>query len=166
MRTTFNSLLFALLLGAFSPTLLVAQSEIEFGDPEYDGSLPVEITADNFKVSQNESTTEFSGDVLIKQGEMIFSADYVMVTYVAVDGENTGEISELIATGGVTVVFGGEAAEADEATYSIEKGNVVMRGDVLLTQGKSALSGQLLTIELASGLAEMSGRVKTVFHSE
>ena len=38
-----------------------------------------------------------------------------------------------------------------------------MTGDVLLTQGTSALSGKQLTVDLNTGTGVMEGRVQTVF---
>ena len=38
-----------------------------------------------------------------------------------------------------------------------------MEGDVLLTQGQSALSAQSMRINLNEGTGEFSGRVRTVF---
>ena len=37
-----------------------------------------------------------------------------------------------------------------------------MRGNVLLTQGASALTSDLMTVDLAGGTAQMDGRVKTI----
>ena len=38
-----------------------------------------------------------------------------------------------------------------------------MEGDVLLTQGKNALSSQRLTIDLNAGTGQLEGRVQTIF---
>jgi lipopolysaccharide export system protein LptA len=57
----------------------------------------------------------------------------------------------------------GDAAEAQEAVYTIDSGVIVLSGDVLLTQGPSAMSGQKLTINLKDGTGVMEGRVTTTF---
>ncbi len=92
---------------------------------------------------------------------MRLSAAKVRVEYVTGAG-STGEISKLHATGGVTLVNGAEAAEAAEAVYTVTSGVVVMTGSVILTQGKNALSGDRLTVDLSSGTGQMDGRVKTI----
>jgi lipopolysaccharide export system protein LptA len=38
-----------------------------------------------------------------------------------------------------------------------------MTGDVVLTQGQSALSSERLVIDLATGTGRLDGRVRTVF---
>ena len=55
------------------------------------------------------------------------------------------------------------AAEAREAVYTVAAGIVEMTGDVLLTQGASALSGQRLVLDLKAGTGVMEGRVSTTF---
>ena len=63
------------------------------------------------------------------------------------------------------MVNGAEAAEAAKAVYTVSAGNIVMTGDVILTQGVNALSGQKLTADLNTGSGRMEGRVKTIFQT-
>jgi lipopolysaccharide export system protein LptA len=63
----------------------------------------------------------------------------------------------------VTIANAADSAESREAIYTIATGQVVMTGDVLLTQGQNALSGQKLTLDLRAGTGVMEGRVQTVF---
>jgi hypothetical protein len=48
----------------------------------------------------------------------------------------------LVASGGVTLRNGAEAAEAREAVYTVATGEIVMQGEVLLTQNGSAIAGR------------------------
>ena len=56
-----------------------------------------------------------------------------------------------------------EAAEAASAVYDLAGSKLVMEGNVLLTQGFGAISGERLTVDLSAGTARMEGRVRTVF---
>jgi len=87
------------------------------------------------------------------------------VEYAAAGGDATGRISRLLASGGVTLVNGNEAAEARQAVYSIDDGVIVMTGDVILTQGANALSSQRMVVDLNSGVATLEGRVKTIIQT-
>ena len=40
-----------------------------------------------------------------------------------------------------------------------------MTGDVILTQGPNALSGERLIVDLTSGTGRMEGRVRTIFQT-
>lgn len=140
-------------------------ANVAFGGLKHDASLPVEITADELTVDQSTGSAVFVGNVVAGQGEMRLSASRVEVQYGTVNGQTTGDIDKLIASGGVTLVNGGEAAEAKEAIYSVSSAEIVMSGDVILTQGPNALSGEKLTVDLNTGKGQMSGRVKTIFQT-
>jgi lipopolysaccharide export system protein LptA len=147
------------LLPALMPQGGVAQgAQVSFGGMQQDTRAPVEVTADALTVNQSDGTALYSGNVVIAQGEMRLAAPRVLVVY----AEQAGRIERLEASGGVILVSGTEAAEAERADYDIEAGQVVMRGNVLLTQGPSALTSERVVINLEDGTAQMSGRVRTV----
>ena len=151
---------FALACALAAPLGAAAQqATVAFGGLKQDTSLPVEVQADTLAVNQADGTAVFTGNVLVGQGDMRLTAGSVRVEY----GANGTAIERLHATGGVTMASATDAAEAREAIYTIASGKVEMQGDVLLTQGQSAISGQKLVIDLKAGTGVMEGRVSTVF---
>lgn len=132
--------------------------QVAFGNVQENSGLPIEVTADNLDVNQNDGTAVFTGNVMIGQGTMRLSAPEVLVIY----QEDESGIEELRAKGGVTLVSGEDAAEASTADYNLETGLIYMRGNVLLLQGPSAVAAEEMTVNTVSGTANMSGRVKTV----
>ncbi|KAF0116571.1 MAG: lipopolysaccharide export system protein LptA [Rhodobacteraceae bacterium] len=156
MAFTFRSFAFALVLSATAAT---AQQKIAFGDLKQDTTLPVEVQADQLAVNNADGSAVFSGNVVVTQGEMKLAAGEVRVTY----GTQKNDIQELVASGGVVVTNLGDAVEAQGAVYTIDSGVIVLSGDVLLTQGPSAMAGQKLTINLKDGTGVMEGRVTTTF---
>jgi lipopolysaccharide export system protein LptA len=153
--TKFTAFVVAMLLAA--PAF--AQTNINLGGIRADSSAPVEVAADSLTVDQDTGTAVFSGNVVIGQGDLRLSAGSVRVIY----DEATGDITKLNASGGVTFVTATEAAEAQTAVYDLTSGTIVLTGDVLLTQGASALSANQMTVNVNTGTAQMSGRVRTVF---
>jgi len=141
--------------------VLAQGTSVAFGTIRQDTNLPVEATADNLSVDQETGTAVFSGNVMIAQGDMRLSAPRVLIVYLA---EQKG-IERLEATGGVTLVSGPDAAEAERADYAITEGTIVMTGNVLLDQGPNALSADKMTVQLSDGTAQMSGRVKTIIQT-
>lgn len=148
-------LLTALLLAA-APA--VAQ-DVTFGGMRADVTAPVEVAADSLSVNQADGSAVFTGNVVIGQGEMRLSADKVRVVY-ADGGQN--RIRSLEAEGGVTLVSGEDAAEAQAATYDVDSGNVTLTGDVVLTQGQNVLTGEKMLVNLETGTAQVEGRVRSV----
>lgn len=141
-------------------------TQVAFGGLKQDSSLPVEVAADKLDVSQSDGTAVFTGNVVVGQGEMRMAAAKVLVEYGTEDGESTGKVSRMVASGGVTLVNGAEAAESREAIYDVDAGTVVMTGNVILTQGANALSSDKMVVHLETGTATMDGRVRSIFKPE
>lgn len=152
-----------LFLAAIGSGGLAQGTSVPFGGLQQDTSLPVEITADRLEVVQETGAAVFTGGVVVGQGEMRLAAARLEVIYaqVGADGAPDG-IERLLASGGVTLSNGAEAAEAQQADYTIATGAIVMTGNVLLTQGTNAVSGERLTIDLTTGSGVMEGRVTTI----
>ncbi len=165
MRAIYQAMLAAIFTCIAATTLLAQGATVAFGGLKHDAGLPVEITADELTVDQATGQAVFTGNVVAGQGEMRLSAARVQVKYAVVNGEPTGDIDQLVATGGVTLVNGAEAAEAQQAVYAVNAAEIVMTGEVLLTQGPNALSGEKLTVDLNTGQGRMTGRVKTIFQT-
>ncbi|MEM6480244.1 MAG: LptA/OstA family protein [Pseudomonadota bacterium] len=137
-------------------------AQVAFGDTVQNSALPVEVTADNLDVNQDNGTALFTGNVLIGQGEMRLSAPRVLVIY----KDDESGIETLQASGGVTLVSGEDAAEARQADYNIDSGLIEMEGDVLLVQGINALSGDRMFVDTRAGTARVSGRVRTILQPQ
>lgn len=129
------------------------------GGLRQDTSAPVEVESDQLTVDQGAGTALFSGNVRVRQGDMRITSAEATLTYTQ-DGE---DVESILMTGGVTMTNGTESAKGQEAVYTIASGEVVITGDVLLTQGKSTINGSRLTVDLDTGLGRMEGRVQTIF---
>ena len=149
----------AALVLAFAQGALAEGAHVAVGGLKGDPTAQVEMNADTLTVNQADGTAVFSGNVVVSQGAMKLSADEVRVAY----GADKTSIETLYATGKVLLVNASDAAQADNAVYTIASGEVVMTGNVLLTQGQAAMSAGKLVIDLKTGLGRMEGRVKTTF---
>jgi lipopolysaccharide export system protein LptA len=135
------------------------------GGSTHDSSLPVEVLADQLTVDQASGASVFSGNAVVSQGDMRLAADSIRVEYHIATGEEQRGIERLVASGNVTLVTNDEAAESNEAIYSVSLSRITMTGDVILTQGRNILSGDLLIVDLASGQGSMQGRVRTILQT-
>lgn len=151
-----------LALALFAGMASAQSTQLSFGSLTQDTSAPIEVLSDQLEVSQADNSANFIGNVIISQGDMSLSAPLVTVVY---DPETSG-IAQLVATGGVTLVSGEEAAEAETAEYSVTTGVITMKGDVLLTQGAITLAAAEMTVNLNDGSAVLSGRVRTVLRPQ
>lgn len=150
--------LIALCTALFLANSAVAQTNVALGGLTVDTSAAIEVTADSLSVDQDTGTAIFDGNVIIGQGDLRITAGRVEVIY----GSDTSQIARLVASNGVTFVTATEAAEAQQADYDIETGELVLSGEVLLTQGASAISAGRMRINVTDGTAVMDGRVRTI----
>ncbi|AUQ47936.1 LptA/OstA family protein [Phaeobacter inhibens] len=156
-------LMFCLPVTLFSTGLSAQSASIAFGAVKADPSQPVEVTAETLDVNQADGSARFIGDVVIIQGVMRLSANDVLVIYKQDETGKTG-VERLEASGNVILVNGPDAAEADKAEYTIDSGTVVMTGNVLLSQSTGTLTSNRLVVDLTTGTASLSGRVKTILN--
>ncbi len=160
MKPLTRLLMLVVALSAMSPAAAGAQgASVAFGGIKADTTLPVEVTADQLEVNQTDATAIFTGNVIVIQGDLRIAAAAIRVEYAK---DDRARIDRIHATGGVTLTSPTEAAEGREAIYSVASGEVVMTGDVLLTQGGSTIAGQKLIFDLGTGTGRMDGRVRTV----
>ena len=147
------------LLVTLTAALPVVSQTVPFGGTPADTNAPVEVSADNMVVNQASGQAELTGKVLIAQGDMRLAADKVVVNY---DSQDRSRISSLDATGNVTLVQAGDAAESEHAVYEVATGLVTLTGDVLVTQGENVMSGDKIVVNLTDNTAQATGRVRTI----
>lgn len=147
------------LIVLLAPSAMAEGTNIAFGGLKADTTLPVEINADALSINQADGMAVFSGNVMVTQGVMKLSANEMRVQYAA---DKKG-IEKLFASGKVLLVNATDAAEAEQAVYTIASGQVEMSGNVLLTQGQATMAAQKLVIDLKTGTGRLDGRVTTTF---
>jgi len=155
---TLRAALLALLL---APGAALAQN-VALGGLATDPSAPVEVTSETLTVDQATGAAVFTGNVVIGQGDLRLNAAEVEVRY----DEATREIARMLASGGVTLATPTEAAEAREADYDLVARTLTLTGDVLLTQGQSAISADRMVVDLDAGTARVEGNVRTILNRE
>ena len=149
----------ALGVAVLAPAAYGQGATVAFGGIRSDTSQPVEVTADQLAVNQTDGTATFTGNVVVIQGDLRLGATTVRVEYAT---DDRTRVERIVASGGVTLVSAAEAAEAKDAVYTVANGQVVMTGDVLLTQNGGTIAGQKLSVDLKTGTGQMDGRVRTI----
>lgn len=138
--------------------VLVAHTAAAQFRQSQDTSLPIEIAADALKVQQDKQIAVFTGNVDAQQGNMKLRADKIWVHYHDQSGgEETQSISKIDAEGQVFFSSGSETAKGDQGTYDVDKGVIVLTGQVVLTQGENVLRGSRVLLDLKTGLSTMDG---------
>ena len=151
------------LLLSVSAQLAFGQVQIGFGGVAYDRSTPVEVTSDRLTLDQATGEAVFSGNVIVVQGDLRMAASQVRVIY-SVEGAR--DVEEVIATGGVLVTRGADAAEGNAARFDVATSLLTLTGNVLVTQGATAIAGDRMVVNMTTGNGSVDGRVRTVLGAE
>lgn len=136
-----------------------AQVDIGFGGVSYNAQQPVEVTADGLTIDQATGEAVFTGNVIVVQGDLRMAAGAVRIVY-STDGAQ--DVSEVIATGGVLVTRGTDAAEGGTARFDVATALLTLSGNVLVTQGATAIAGDSMVVDMRTGSGSVDGRVRTV----
>ncbi|HEY0283571.1 MAG TPA: lipopolysaccharide transport periplasmic protein LptA [Rhizomicrobium sp.] len=131
-----------------------------------DPNAPIEVTADNFDADANAKTAAYSGNVIVRQGDVRMRANVVRVAVV------DGKPSKIFAQGRVVVDAPSGTATGDNGVYDVGPRLVTLTGRVVLTRDKNVMRGSVLTVNLISGMAtldggkQQGGRVQGLFTPE
>jgi outer membrane protein assembly factor BamD len=106
----------------------------------FDKKKPVDIVSDTMEGFDKEKYVLFKGSVIAKQEDLYIFAD----TIEAYMSEDTNEIEKAIAKGNVKIVKQDRTATCLEAIFENAKGEITLKGNVVVYQGQDKLSGDII----------------------
>jgi lipopolysaccharide export system protein LptA len=132
------------------------------GAPMFGGFLgntndTIEVTADALEWTQRNGaqllvyTGGADGRVSARRGGMEIRAATLTLHLPPSGAANRGAFDRIEASGNVLITAGNQSATANAAVMDMVAQTVVMTGNVSVRDGQSQMSGQRLTINLASG---------------
>ena len=137
---------------------------------------PIMASGNTMAIDQNARTQTFEGQVEVLQDDARLRADKIVVTRApGPNGEGMGEVVTIVATGNVYYVTPENTMKGDMGVYTKSTDEMVITGDVILTQGQNVLTGNRLVSGVSSGVTTMDahptagnakGRVKAVIYPD
>lgn len=139
--------------------LVVAAQEQEFS--RYDTTLPIEISADQLDVVQQNRLARFSGNVLAEQGPVKLRSQSMTVHYRQGDERKNeaAAVSKIEVDGKVFLATPQESAQGDKGVYDVDRKMIYLVGNVVLTRGQNVLKGSNLQYNLNTGRSVITGGV-------
>jgi lipopolysaccharide transport protein LptA len=122
----------------------------------FDKSKPIDIVSDTMEGLDKEKYVIFKGNVIAKQEDLYIFAD----TIEAYLNEETNEIDRALAKSNVKIVKKDRTATADEANFDNKKGEIILKGNVVVFQGQDKLSGDVVTYYVNEDKAVVVGDAK------
>lgn len=152
---------------------------------KFDSSAPIDITADQLEVMNNQCLLIWSGAAEALQGQARLRADVLKVFSKKLASKpaaadtpaktDCGDAERLEAHGDVYYVTGERRVRGDDAIYLVPDETITITGDVVATQGQNVLRGRRLVVNTRTGEARMQtpvkgrnkpGRVRGVFYPD
>ena len=129
---------------------------------------PVQIEADQLEVLDGEARAIFKGNVKVRQGSSLITTSRLDVKYVQGGGGGQNDIERLTMTGGLIATSKENTVTAEKGVYVVQTEDVVLTGDVVVSQGESVATGCKLVANLKTNQARLEacaggGRVKSIF---
>ncbi|MBA4418289.1 MAG: lipopolysaccharide transport periplasmic protein LptA [Syntrophus sp. (in: bacteria)] len=119
----------------------------------FDKSKPIDIVSDTMEGIDKEKYVIFKGNVIAKQEDLYIFAD-IIEAYL---NEESNEIDRAIAKSNVKIVKKDRTATADEANFDNKKGEIILKGNVVVFQGQDKLSGDVVTYYVNEDRAVVTG---------
>jgi len=168
MKIIIASLLLLFSISNFTTNSL---AQISIDKSKFDTTKPVDIVADVLTVRTKDRVAIFRGNVVARQGDVKLSAKQMDVYYNDGDTKtNTsnnistsnseknsieGAISKIRVGGNVVMTTTGKKVQSNIGTYDVEKGFLVLTGNVRLNNDGSLLKGEKLIYNVKEGTSRM-----------
>jgi len=146
-------------------SLVISQAsfanESSFGNLSTETNGPIAASSDEMLVDNGSGYADFIKNVEISQGNMSLYADFVRIFY----NDEKSEIEKMNAKHNVLLISGDDRAGANEAEYDLNLGTIVLIGSAWISQGGNKVSASRIELDMETGSAKMTGKVKTTILS-
>jgi lipopolysaccharide export system protein LptA len=120
-----------------------------------DPNAPIEVSADRSDADQNTDTLIYSGNVVVRQGDVRLRANTVRI--LAAGGKRPNQVDRIYASGHVVVDAPSGTATGDNGVYDVRPRIITLTGRVVLTRNQDVMRGDKLIVDLISGVAKLGG---------
>jgi lipopolysaccharide export system protein LptA len=120
-----------------------------------DADEPVNITADNLEITEDQDTALFTGNVMIVQGGMELTAPRVEVLYG--EGGQSDLVSFTASGGRVKMITEDQEIDADQAVYDFQDRVLTFTGNVVVENASGTVNSARLVIDTRAGTSSFSG---------
>jgi len=131
-----------------------------------DQKKPIDIVSDTMEGFDKEKYVFFKGSVVAKQDDLYIYSD-TMEAFMSTD---TNEIEKANAKGNVRIIKQNRTATCKEAFFDNVKGEILLKGNAVVTSGKDRVEGDVVTYyvneDRAVVTAEKSKKAKVTIYPQ
>ncbi len=166
-----KSIVFCAFVVFFLPVAAYAQGLVEsFTGFTRETDAPISIEADRLDIDDNKKTAIFKGNVIAGQDGFAIRSRELQITYSGGGGNGStmgSKVTRVQARHKVLITSrDNQSTSSDWADFDVAKNQIVIGGNVVLTQGDNILKCGTMNIDLNSGRTRCNtrdGRVRGVF---
>jgi lipopolysaccharide export system protein LptA len=125
----------------------------------HDTGQALDVTANEIRLKQKKGQAFMTGSVEVSQGELMLTANQIVVFYDINAGFDNPSVQRLDATGGVKLTSPSETISSEWAVYDVVKRIVTLGGKVAYNGIDAAISGDRLELNLSTGLVKLDGQL-------
>lgn len=131
---------------------------------------PVMVGGDSMHMDELAHTQTITGRVEVMQDDARLRADKVVITrQPGPNGKGFGEVISIVASGNVYYVTPDSTMKGEQAVYTKATDEMVLTGDVILTQNQNVTTGTRLVYDLTQKTTAFdagTGRVKAIIYPD
>jgi len=131
---------------------------------------PVMVGGDSMHMDEIAHTQTVTGRVEVMQDDARLRADKVVITrQPGPNGKGFGEVISIVASGNVYYVTPESTMKGEQAVYTKATDQMVLTGDVILTQNQNVTTGTRLVYDLTQKTTSFdagTGRVKAIIYPD
>ena len=128
-----------------APQIVLAKTGVNEGKEDslsfFDETKPIDIVSDTMEGFDKEKYVVFKGSVVARQEDLYIFSDMVEAHM----NEASNEIEKAYAKGNVKLVKKERTATCNEATFDNKKGEIILKGNVIVYSGQDKLTGDVVT---------------------
>ncbi len=168
LRAGLYKIALTLLAGWFATVANAQVSGQAFEGFRSNNKDPVEIVADRLEVFDAQAKAIFEGNVKVRQGTSLITTSRLEVKYLKGSKGGQNDIEKLTMTGGLIATSKENTVTAENGVYQVQTEDIVLTGNVVISQGANVASGCKLIANLKTNQAKLEacaggGRVKSIF---
>ena len=112
---------------------------------------PIDISANSFDADAAAKSALYSGNVVVRQGEIMMRADTMRTNFV------NDKPATILANGRIVIDAPSGVATGDKGVYDVNPRIITLTGNVVLTKDKNVMRGSQLVVNLVTGIAKLDG---------
>mgnify|MGYP000150031634 CR=1 FL=1 len=157
LRFACLALITVVAVSGFTGTVAAQNPDRAFGGLGTDSTEAIRIDADRLDVFDRENRAVYAGNVVAVQGDTTIRCSVLTIIFERdPQGEDQGDaIRRIECEGPVTILSQDQIATGNRATFDRESGQMVISGDVALSQGQNVTRGERLVYDIDRGVANV-----------